>query len=619
MILQALYQLAMDEKLMADPDFELKPVAWMVRVDRDGRLLGIESTKEAPPEEAEGKRKGKPKPRAKVFRVPREAGRTSGDRAFFLFDKAEYVFGIDPVGGRDSEKLQTRAGMFRDRVLRCHEATGDDAVGAVLRLLEDVTSGGQVVTLDPSVAGNDLFAFVYGPDVDGLVTDRSAVRDFWKQLRTERDEQDEPEGRCLVSGTPCVAVNKHPVLKHVPGGTTSGVSLVSFNSGAFESYGWRGNENATVSREAAEAVSTALNRLLHPNPPDPNHPGSTLPRRNIRLSGDTVVCYWAEGDANQGFCDCLAVLNEVDTDPEHVREVYRSLWKGRPYRVPEDTPFYALTLGGAQGRAVVRDWFESSVQEVADHMAAHFADLAIVRNAPPPKGQERLPAIPLSMFLGSLAPLGKREAVPSPLAAQFISAALRGQPYPYSIFQRAVERTRAEIGHDGWADLHRRDARAALIKAVLNRRRRRHSQTTDYEEVTQAMNPTNRNPGYLLGRLLAVIERMQQEALGDVNATVIDRYFSGASATPAIVFPRLMKGLRHHAAKARDNERSAGTVRWLESEVDRIACPVDRFPATLTLDEQGLFILGYHHERHWLWMKKEDREKLEVERSAVQS
>src|SRR5208282_2256167 len=107
MILQALYRLAMDENLMADPDYEMKPVAWLVRVDRDGRLLGIESAKSEPPEPAAGKRK--PKSVAKQYSVPRESGRTSGDRAFFLFDKAEYVFGIDPLGERDAETLKKRA------------------------------------------------------------------------------------------------------------------------------------------------------------------------------------------------------------------------------------------------------------------------------------------------------------------------------------------------------------------------------------------------------------------------------------------------------------------------------------------------------------------------------
>ncbi len=121
------------------------------------------------------------------------------------------------------------------------------------------------------------------------------------------------------------------------------------------------------------------------------------------------------------------------------------------------------------------------------------------------------------------------------------------------------------------------------------------------------MDPNNTAPGYLLGRLMAVIERMQQLALHDLNASVVDRYFSGASASPAAVFPRLLKNLRHHARKAKDEPQTGGTTRWLENQVDEITVHLSSFPSHLNLEQQGLFVLGYHHQRNWLWTKKEDR------------
>ena len=122
------------------------------------------------------------------------------------------------------------------------------------------------------------------------------------------------------------------------------------------------------------------------------------------------------------------------------------------------------------------------------------------------------------------------------------------------------------------------------------------------------MDPTNDNPGYLLGRLMAVIERMQQVALGDVNASVVDRFFSGASATPQAVFPRLLKNLRHHARKAKDEPKNTRTAGWLEGQVDEIVARLRLFPPHLDLEQQGLFVIGYHHQRNWLWTKKADRE-----------
>jgi CRISPR-associated protein Csd1 len=299
------------------------------------------------------------------------------------------------------------------------------------------------------------------------------------------------------------------------------------------------------------------------------------------------------------------------TDAALVGDVYRSIWSGRPIALEEADAFYALTLSGAQGRMIVRDWFETSVAEAAANLAGHFADLEIVRNTPPPKGRELAPQLPLHVLLSSLAPFGKREAVPAPLAADLVRAAIRGTPYPLSLLQRALERTRAEIGRSDWSDLERRDARAALIKAVLSRRRRFQPHVSTYPEITAAMDLSNTQPGYLLGRLMAVIERLQQLALKDVNAGVVDRYFSAASASPRAVFVRLLKNSRHHARKAKDDAKTAGAAVWLERQLDEISAPFDPrhngFPAYLDLEQQGLFVLGYHHERHALFTKRDDR------------
>jgi CRISPR-associated protein Csd1 len=156
---------------------------------------------------------------------------------------------------------------------------------------------------------------------------------------------------------------------------------------------------------------------------------------------------------------------------------------------------------------------------------------------------------------------------------------------------------RAEIGKTEWHDLMHRDARAALIKAVLIR--------NFNLEVKAEMDTNNKEPGELLGELLAIIERAQQIALGDVNATVIDRYFSGASATPGSVFPRLLKNMRHHISKAKDGDRG-GLAVWLDRQADEIMANVTSFPAFLPIEQQGLFVLGYHHRRYKLWQKREE-------------
>ena len=129
------------------------------------------------------------------------------------------------------------------------------------------------------------------------------------------------------------------------------------------------------------------------------------------------------------------------------------------------------------------------------------------------------------------------------------------------------------------------------------------------------MNPENNSEGYALGLLMAVLERLQQEALENVNASVVDRYFSGASANPKTVFVRLLKNARHHASKASGMEAKGGLVFRLERIIDEIANRFDPkhngFPASLNIEQQGLFILGYHQMRKWLWMTRDERAEWE--------
>jgi CRISPR-associated protein Csd1 len=446
-----------------------------------------------------------------------------------------------------------------------------------------------------------------------LVLEREAVRRWWKQQR-QAACAGEPAGRCLVTGELAPLADRHTILKQVPGAVSSGVPLVSFNAPAFESYGLSGNENAPISREAAESYAAALQRLLHAAPPDPLEPRRTLPRRNLRLSDDTAVCYWPAEPSGEGFASALGPL--LEGNEETVGELYRSVWFGRAPRIADPSAFYALTISGAQGRAIVRGWLESTVAEVAGHVARHFADLEMVRNLPPPKEGRRPPRPPLRALLASLAVQGKSDLIPAPLAARLVVAALSGAPYPLALLQRAILRARAESGDRGWAAADRRDARAALLKAVLERRRRLYEASTPYPEIRPDMDPNNTNPGYLLGRLMAVIERLQQTALGDVNATVVDRYFGAASAAPRSVFIRLLKNARHHARKAKEDPAKQGMGHWLDRQLDELCKGFDPehngFPAHLSLEEQGLFILGYHQQRHWLWLSKDARAALAV-------
>ncbi|MCL1903960.1 MAG: type I-C CRISPR-associated protein Cas8c/Csd1, partial [Oscillospiraceae bacterium] len=421
----------------------------------------------------------------KQFLVPREGGRTSGDRTFFFYDKADYVFGLNTPETKapwSLEKLKIRRDLFQERVRQCAEATGDEAAQKLLVFLENVAKGNETIALPEKMTSTDLFAFVYEPDDDILMTEREKIKNYWKRLRSPGDTNPTEHNRqCLVTGNDCGKIGLFPLIKKIPGGTTSGVGLVSFNAKAFESYGWSSNENAPVCREAAEACSTALNRLVDPAPLNPNDPSTTLPRQNVKLSANTVACYWNRGKSKFS-CEVGGLFGP---DPEKIGELYRSIWKGKMPSIEENDEFYALTITGTQGRAILRDWFESTIDQVQEKLCLYFKDIEISRNNRSLKNFGIPHAI--NFLLEAIADPAKNraETVPGHLAGALWNAAFSGHLYPETILQRAVERYRCEIGkcndeEDGWITRERCDARAALIKAVLNRKKHKDTENFQY-------------------------------------------------------------------------------------------------------------------------------------------
>jgi CRISPR-associated protein Csd1 len=449
---------------------------------------------------------------------------------------------------------------------------------------------------------------------------------------------------CLITGRKLLGADTIPLLKNVPGGSTSGVSLVSYNSSAFESYGWKEKTNApvanvSISSDGALLSMTALNRLLHPNPPDPQDLNQTLSKQNVHLSSDTVVCYWTRNKSalSDSFGLAIEVAEEkVEAKPSQVAEMYKSLWKGVPYKLEKPDEFYSLVLSGGQGRATVRDWIESNTQYVVDSLAQYFADLRIERCCPPSLKRGRHPeSFSLPLLFESLAdPKDRRkEGIPPAIGAQFYRASIdKRLLFPQPAFSRAIMRYRAELGKEGdetkgWFVKNWNDARAAIIKAYLNRKHRKESKQ---KEVLEKMNPNCADKGYLLGQLMSVLEKLQTEALGNVNSSIIDRYFAGASASPKSVFGSLLRNARHHARKAKDDSKNKGQIFNLERLIDQICGQFDvslkktedpkvvyenGFPAYLSQEQQGMFVLGYHQMRKWLWMTREEREVWNAEHS----
>lgn len=571
MILQSLA--AYYERLLADgriqpPGFQEKEIPWVVELTADGRFTRLIPT-------GDGKR-------GRRFVVPAEVKRAVNIAANLLWDNPEYVFGAPrpKLTEKQAAKVPLRHAAFLERLRGLpEEVRADSGVAAVLAFLErgDFAALRAAEGWTGMIEKNANVSFRLEGD-EGLVCERAAVRAFVAaQQQTSVDVDDLPW--CLVTGERAAPARLHPSIKGVRGAQTAGANLVSFNLDAFASHGWEQGRNAPVSERAAQAYVAALNHLLSFENASHRH-----------VEGDTTFVFWAEQSTplEDEFAHLLggSVASAQESDGTPVKQTLESVLKGLRPLVDDETPFFILGLAPNAARLAVRLWHAGTVSGVANRMLEHFDDLEIV-------GLDASAQAPtLWRLLGTAAVGGdvKRlsDTLRGRLARDVMEAVLAGAPYPYTLLARVVERCRAEQAV--WP------LRAAVIKAVLNRRARQ-SASPDME-VAVSLDPDNTNTGYLLGRLFAVLEGIQRAAQPNINATIRDRYFSAAVTTPRAVFKELMT-LRHaHLKKLRRAKPRLAT--YFERLTDDIVArlPADLgFPAVLSLDDQGRFIIGYHHQR----------------------
>lgn len=277
-----------------------------------------------------------------------------------------------------------------------------------------------------------------------------------------------------------------------------------------------------------------------------------------------------------------------------VFNVLEQIGKGRPLQeiAPElsaNTRFYILGLAPNAARISVRFWLDTTFGQLAENLAQHWQDLAIE-----PCSWKTPPSI--WRLLLQTAVLGKSENISPVLAGEMTRAVICGTPYPLSLLSQLITRIRADGDVNG--------LRVAMMKAVLERRFRK---GFIQEGVPMALNIESSNCAYLLGRLFAVLERIQYLALGELNASITDRYYGSASAMPFGIFPRLLAGVKHHLSRLRKDK--GGLAMNLERELGEIIAKLpETFPRHLSMEEQGRFAIGYYHQKQSYFTKKETTE-----------
>lgn len=567
MILQSLKEYY--DRKAADPASALAPEGWeskeipfVLVLDPSGGLVNVDDMREG-----EGRTK-----RAKPQLVPASVKRSVNIAPNLLWDSVEYALGVDTRDKPDRVREQHRA--FRVRLQETFgKRPGDEGLRALYRFLDSFNE--RLVADSPVWAeAREKNAFVsfrlQGDTV--LLCHRPAVR-----ATIETAGGGAANGLCLVTGEFDSIALTHPAIKGVRGAQSSGGNIVSFNLDAFQSYGKEQGSNAPVGQRAARFYTTALNSLL-----------SRDSRQKLTV-GDATVVFWAQKASGARVEEAFASWfdpprDDPDAGADRVTALYE-LQQGKPLTDDDQQAFFVLGLAPNAARVAVRFWHVGTIREIGNRVFEHFRDLEIVL---PPNAQ---PHPSLYRLLCSVALLGKAENIPPSLGGDWMRSILAGGPYPLSLLHAALRRCRAE-----------RDVgplRAALIKASLNR-----SRSAMEEEIQVSLDIENHNTGYRLGRLFAAFEKIQEEANPGINATIRDRYFGSASASPLVAFPILNRLKNHHLAKL-DNRGRAVNFERLIGEVMSGLDASSPFPASLSLADQGRFAVGYYHQRQKFFEKSE--------------
>lgn len=565
MILAALYDLARREGLLDDTAYDTQPVDFALWLAPGGRLRALVSLQDE-------------KGRGRALAIPRLPKRAVAIAPGFLVDNAKYVLGLSqPANDRDARCLES----FVAEVEKAVAVTGDSGIQAIAGFYQHFAEQEAILfQTRPREAwtGNERLCFLGGEEAD-LIHLRPTVRDYWATIRAQTGGDAEMQP-CLVTGRMASPARLHPNIKGVPNAQSTGAALVSFNQASFTSHGLSQGGNAPVSQAVAEGYGIALNWLLDRSP-------KRRHRFGVRLGSDQVMVLWTRDEAPE-LETLLDLWESASPDQESALKMADSPLRGLAPSEFDESPFYGLTLGGNAARVVVYDWLTSTLGGVKRNVRAYFDDLRL--------GAGESYPTPIKRLIDSLRPPGREGSVAPDLTSRLFACALQGRPFPRQLLTLALRRLR--LVDKDQPNRYLRE-RTSLIKAYLNRQSLNGSPE---RRISVALDDTNLQVPYLLGRLFAVLERLQGLAQGDLNASLRDRYFGSASSTPALVFPRLLKLSVHHAAKA---ERS----QWLEKLKGQIigALPGEQLPKVMTLEDQGLFAIGYYHQREAFFTKNGER------------
>jgi CRISPR-associated protein Csd1 len=576
-----------EDKRLPPIGFSRQKVSFCVVLNTDGTLNAFQSLMEQ-----KGKRQI-----ARKMTVPgftKSSG--SGQNPCFLWDNAAYILGYKT---KDQKPATTRKQFesFRNKHLALQSSISHPSFDAVCLFLtswsrEDTLNHEEILS---KIATNNGVFRIAGTQV------------FLHELFGPPDEEKETGmGQCLITGAQGNLARIHePGIMGIRGGKPFGNKVVALDDSAYCSYGKDQSYNSPVDIDVAFRYATTLNYLLEDE------------ERSITL-GDSTVVFWAdhssalEDSLGAFFSDVQAREDMVvEEDKDRLRQAKILLTQlrdgtgqteintddGRPPK------FFLLGLSPNASRISIRFWVEADAAELQRRLGQHLRDIELV-------GSRVDEVLTLWRICNATKrwdrkkkKLFKDDKISPKLAGDLARCVLTGAAYPQSLLSTILRRISSDgevayAEHDGEVAY----ARVAAIKACLLRNSRLRGNPL---EVYPMLDPNSTDPAYCCGRAFALLEVIQKDSAGDgLNRTIKDSYFSSASTTPSLVFPRLCRLSQHHLAKLDTGHRI-----HREKQLGEVLNKLTVFPRLLSLEDQGKFVLGYFHQTKDIYTSKKDKEE----------
>lgn len=565
-------------------------IHYEIILSKNGQLLEILDVKE---EIKTTDKKGKTKTsyRPKKIILPQRTQK-SGIESNYIEHRPLYIFGLNYDKDNNvltpddkTNKARKSHSAFAEHELEFMAGLNSDICTAYKQFIQNWNpeneTNNEIILSIAKDLGNSYFTFSLGIGKEKLEKDKELINKY-NSINHEKNIQKESEepAVCGILGKKAVPARLHNKIKF-PGGQSSGCQLICMNGSAFESYGKTQSFNSNVSEEAMLKYTSAFNYLLS----DKIH--------NSML-GDMTLVYFAIKENDSAECSLFSsFFNDKSTDittENELNNLLRTAKKGITVdedslnNIDKNTIFYIAGFTPNSSRICQKFIIKNKFGDIISNLNKHQNDLQI--------DEQRIKQISFYNIAKELvSPKSQNAKVPSPLFTNIMLAALNNTSYPDGLLSTIIQRIKTDSDTETNHFIKLNNTRAGIIKACLIRKYKK-------EDITMSWNDENKNSAYLCGGLFAIFEKIQKDASsGTLNKTIKDAYFSSACSRPSSVFPKITKLANIHMRKL-----SEPAYIYYNKLIQTVSDNLEgEFPATLSLDDQGRFIIGYYQMNQKLY------------------